>query len=513
MKKNILIISLCFILLIMGIGYSAFSSKLNINSSSSITSNWDVEITSIKKTNISGNVIEKSKSFTKDTATFNVEMEKPGNYVYYKIGVTNKGSIAAIATLGNLTCSNDAFECGAYADSNVSAISQNTDLTNYRLVIDSDETEYYNVYIKFKNEITEMPNNLINTLTLNLTYKQSDVGITHKDNCYTGKVLKNGTISITDYDETCGNDVVIPESIDGYTVTEIADGKWDNVLEKHVGPFAEKKITSVIIPDTITYIGSCAFISNKLQTLTIGKNVKTIGNYAFKSNNISELTLSEGLEKICLSAFASNKLKEISYEAFATNKLVKVIIPNNVTALAGGAFANNNLNGEEAFIYRKRSDGTTDYTILNSYAGKDASNVVIPNKVKTIDYYAFRGVYASYIEIPENVNEINSYAFFNCNLSSVKFNEGLKEIGNSSFLNTHLTSINLPTSLEKIGTEAFRGNKLKTVTIGNGVKTIGEEAFKTEQGYNPIETITINQKEGAIAGSPWGSGATINWIG
>ena len=94
-KKNILIMSLCFILLVMGIGYSAFSSKLNINSSSSITSNWDVEITSIEKTNVSGNVVEKTKSFTKDNATFNVEMEKPGNYVYYKIGVTNKGSVTA----------------------------------------------------------------------------------------------------------------------------------------------------------------------------------------------------------------------------------------------------------------------------------------------------------------------------------------------------------------------------------------------------------------------------------
>ena len=116
-KKNILIISLCFVLLIMGIGYSAFSSKLDINSSSSITSNWDVEITSIEKTNVSGNVVEKDKSFTKDSASFSVEMEKPRDYVYYKIGVTNKGNIAAIATLGNLVCSNDAFECGAYADS------------------------------------------------------------------------------------------------------------------------------------------------------------------------------------------------------------------------------------------------------------------------------------------------------------------------------------------------------------------------------------------------------------
>ena len=88
-RKNLLIISLCIMLFVMAVGYSAFSSKLNINSTSSITSNWDVEITSIEQTNKSGNIVEKSKSFTKDTASFSVEMEKPGNYVYYKIGITN----------------------------------------------------------------------------------------------------------------------------------------------------------------------------------------------------------------------------------------------------------------------------------------------------------------------------------------------------------------------------------------------------------------------------------------
>ena len=266
-KKNILIISLCFVLLIMGIGYSAFSSKLDINSSSSITSNWDVEITSIEKTNVSGNVVEKDKSFTKDSANFSVEMEKPRDYVYYKIGVTNKGNIAAIATLGNLVCSNDAFECGAYADSSVSTdIKQDTDLTSSRLIIGSNETEYYNVYIKFKEDVTEMPSVLDGKVTLSLLYKQSDVGITHKDSCYTGKVLKNGTLSITDYDTSCGTDVVIPETIDGYTVTEIAGGRWDFGQDKTISPFSNKGITSVTMPDTVVKVGDMAFRDNSIST-------------------------------------------------------------------------------------------------------------------------------------------------------------------------------------------------------------------------------------------------------
>ena len=501
-KKNILIMSLCFILLVMGIGYSAFSSKLNINSSSSITSNWDVEITSIEKTNVSGNVVEKDKSFTKDTATFNVEMEKPGNYVYYKIGVTNKGSIDAIATFGNLTCTNTAFECGAYTDGNVTKIETNTNLTDARLIISANETEYYNVYIKFKSEITSMPNNLTNTLNLNLTYKQSDVGTSHKteDNCYTSKMLKNGTLSITDYNASCGTNVVIPETIDGYTVTEIADGIWDDNLGKNFSAFANKGITSVTMPDTIIKIGSMAFIHNNITDLKLSENLETINSEAFMGNKLQEVKLPASL-------------KYIGQSSFYSNNLTTVDIPESVTTLGGGAFASNNLKGENAFIYGRNSNGTTNYTVLNSYASKGNLEMSIPSTIKTIAYRCFRGAGITEIDIPSNVEEIGGNAFTNVGLKKVTLHEGLKTISYLAFRGNSLTEITIPNTVEIIGTEAFRWNKLTKVTIGSGIKTMSSNAFKAEDNYNQIESFTINKTEGSITGSPWGSNATINWIG
>ena len=501
MKKNILIISLSFILLIMGIGYSLFSSKLNINSSTSITSNWDVEITFVEKTNVSGNVVEKSKSFTKDSATFNVEMEKPSNYVYYKIGVTNKGSIPAIATLGNLTCTNDAFECGAYPLSNtIATIKENTDLSEQRLVIDTNETEYYNVYIKFKNEVTSMPENLTNTLTLNLTYKQSDVGIVHKDSCYTGKVLKDGTLSITDYDASCGTDVVLPEEIDGYAVTEVASGRWDEGQGKTISPFANKGITSVVLSKNIRYVGKEAFSYNQITSVTLNDGLVEIDAAGFFRNNIKELIIPSSVTTLRRLAFALNDLTEIN-------------IPNTVTYLGEGAFTSNKVT-ENPFIYKLNSDGTYDRSVLNSFAGKDASNIVIPSNITTIGPCAFRNVGGTYLDIPSTVTTISDLAFEQAWISKITLNEGLKTIGYGGFhRNTSLTEISIPNSVETIGANAFEMSMLKKVTIGSGVKSIGNNAFKTENSYNPIETITINQKEGAIAGSPWGSGATINWIG
>ena len=47
-KNNYIILGLCVVLVLMGIGYAAFSSKLNITGTSNITSNWDVRITNIE---------------------------------------------------------------------------------------------------------------------------------------------------------------------------------------------------------------------------------------------------------------------------------------------------------------------------------------------------------------------------------------------------------------------------------------------------------------------------------
>ena len=43
-QRNYIIIGLCAILIIMGVGYAAFSSQLKISGTSNISSNWSVKI-------------------------------------------------------------------------------------------------------------------------------------------------------------------------------------------------------------------------------------------------------------------------------------------------------------------------------------------------------------------------------------------------------------------------------------------------------------------------------------
>ena len=504
-NRKVLLCSLFVLLLIMAVGYAAFYSQLQILGTSEVTSLWDVEITGIEKSQTNGNVTEiENPTYTKDSATFNVGLEKPGDYIYYKVEVTNKGSVAAMATLGNLSCGNrEAIECGAYPDSSIStSIQGNQDLTSSRLIIGPNEKEYYNVWVSYSSDITTQPEITNTNITLELTYKQSDVGITHKteDNCYTSKVLENGTLEITDYNESCGTDVVIPETIDGYTVTEIADGIWDEQLHKVVSVFGGKGITSVSFPNTLTYIGSYSFNGNNINNLIIPSNVKSIGLEAFSNSNINQLTLSEGIETIGVEAFMNNNLTEIN-------------IPTSVTNLGGGSFTSNKVNGDRAIIYGRNSAGTIDYTTLNSYAGEETINFNFPSSVTNISSFAFRNVKMENLTIPGNIKLANR-AFFLSSIDNLILEEGIESIGVETFNGCGILSVNFPNSLKSIGAEAFTENHLTQISLGQNIQTIGENAFQSINGYNPITSITINKAPNTVSGSPWGAtNAKINWIG
>ena len=53
-QRNYIIIGLCMILVIIGVGYAAFSSQLKISGTSNIASNFLVKITDIQSTVQSG---------------------------------------------------------------------------------------------------------------------------------------------------------------------------------------------------------------------------------------------------------------------------------------------------------------------------------------------------------------------------------------------------------------------------------------------------------------------------
>ena len=119
-------------------------------------------------------------------------------------------------------------------------------------------------------------------------------------------------------------DVVIPEKINGKTVTTI--GK---------GAFARKGLTSVVIPEGVEIIDQGAFSANSLTTIKLPSTVKQIERLAFGMNkNLTKVELNEGLEYIGQQAFMGD-------ESLAG----EVIIPSTVKTVMTTSFNKTGVTG------------------------------------------------------------------------------------------------------------------------------------------------------------------------
>ena len=73
-NKKYIIVCLVLVLCLMGIGYSAFSSNLNISGTSSVSSSWDIAITNISDPVIEG-LAEETHAPSWDRLTASMEAD------------------------------------------------------------------------------------------------------------------------------------------------------------------------------------------------------------------------------------------------------------------------------------------------------------------------------------------------------------------------------------------------------------------------------------------------------
>lgn len=293
---------------------------------------------------------------------------------------------------------------------------------------------------------------------------------------------------ITDYDytnENCPSDIIIPDTINDIPVTTIGNQAFFN-----------NNITSVVFGNNVTTIGMEAFERNQITSLNITENLTDLGAYSFYSNLITSLVIPDNITRIRVYAFTNNLINNLvisdsvtSIEggAFHSNYLTSVDIPTSVTSLGGGAFNNNQLPEEDAFIYKRNSDGTKDTTTLISYAGAERDNINIPSNITKFDSQAFYGLNLTSFTIPSNITYIGSSTFANNDFTSINIPAGVTYIGGSAFESNNLTSITIPNGIINIYSYAFRNNNLVSVTIPSSVTYIGNYAFAS----NKLIDITI----------------------
>ncbi|MDP3445854.1 MAG: leucine-rich repeat domain-containing protein, partial [Ignavibacteria bacterium] len=259
---------------------------------------------------------------------------------------------------------------------------------------------------------------------------------------------------LTKYTGSGGN-VIIPETVDGITVTSIG----------YTAFYDCSSLTSVIIPNSAVRIGFCAFGNcSNLLSVAIPNSITTIEDFAFL--DCSEL----------ISVTIPDKVITIGTGVFAKCTNLQEIVANS---------QNDFYLSIEGVLYNK------DTTSIVCYPGGKQGEFTIPNSVTTIGKGAFAGcTNLTSVIIPNTVTSIDQNAFAYSGLTSITIPDLVTTIGSSTFAGcSYLLSVAIPESVTVINVETFKDcNNLSSVFIPHSVTQIHEWAF---DGCNTLSSITL----------------------
>lgn len=285
-----------------------------------------------------------------------------------------------------------------------------------------------------------------------------------------------------------------------YTVN--ADGKTCSVVKT-----ANESATEIVIPEsidgyTVTAIGDYAFSNHQcMKSITMPNSITSIGDHAFdRCIGLESITFPENLESIGISAFHN------------CSSLIDIVLPSSLQHLGDSAFSgcvkltSVHLDARLSEIPNKAFD--------NSYA---LENITIPDSVTSIGEYAFSCCRSlKTLIIPDSVTAIYQGAFGYCeSLESLVLPENASFPDGFSIRNcSSLTSIILPEAVTEIKREAFADCvNLSAVTLPSGIVMLMPNLFSgcanlTELTFNG----TISQWYALPKTTAWLDGSSIRCI-
>ncbi len=339
-------------------------------------------------------------------------------------------------------------------------------------------------------------------------------------------VTDDSAICIAGIDGTDRGALVIPDTIDGKSVTTIGESAF-----QHCDGFTG----SLTIPNSVTTIGKKAFylcdgftgsltIPNGVTTigeetfyhcdftgsLTIPNSVTTIGDYAFNwcDGFTGSLTIPNSVTTIGEGAFAwcrgisgsltiPNSVTTISPYAFAncSGFTGSLTIPDSVTTIGEYAFDHSGFTGSLTIPNGVTIIGDNAFLWCEGFTG----NLTIPNAVTTIGDNAFCGCsgFTGSLTIPDSVTTIGQLAFYDCEgfTGSLIIPEGVTSLGDEIIAGTGISSVTIPSTVTSSGydklyeTGALAGcTTLKEIVFAEGIKKIPD--YICSCGYY-IEKVVI----------------------
>ena len=256
-------------------------------------------------------------------------------------------------------------------------------------------------------------------------------------------------------------------------------------------------ISSILVPQNVTYLGASAFSGcTSLTSATLPQAITRISSGLFE--NCSSLTTVQ----------ASSALTSIGSRAFAeTSALSSFTFPQTLTAVGAESFTGSGI---------VNANLPQSVTYLGAGAFADCTKLVyaqVPAAIQAVRERTFRNcTELKNVSIPEGIRYIGAAAFQNdVSLQTVDFAQSLLTICDNAFEGSGVgEGLVLPSALRTIGSRAFAGcMRLTSLTIPADVRKMGSQAFADGSSPSIVCAFSRTPYMSKLASgwvADWGSG-------
>lgn len=321
----------------------------------------------------------------------------------------------------------------------------------------------------------------------------------------------------------------IPTEIDGHPVTAIGDGALRE---------SATKISGITLPPTIKEIGNraidCRYLKylklndglevikdaaincgDILETLVIPDSVKYIGNEAICGEALKNITMPKNLEYMGKRIFygtaydkdANNRVGGIQYHGQYLIAGIRIGYATIENPDPSAPTENKQIHEWEAVGNIEIREGTTLMGV-DAFEMSDITSVKFPSTLKSISKLGFYWCKnLNNVVIPGNVKEIGDNAFSWCeNLSNLTISEGVERIGSAAFFRcNNLNEVTIPRSVKKIDMHAFGWDYVNDYDVRNEnlvIKCYSGTAAEQYARDNGFKCILLDTGEVIEKGEP-----------
>ncbi len=505
-KRNIIIGSLCCLLIIMGIGYAVLSQTLNISGTANMRGTWDIKITDISEASRTGKADPGTPTISSSgvSASFEANLWMPGDSITYNITVKNNGNIDA--ALKELVPS---------VENGVQQVKFSNNAVQGK-VLRQSESYTFQVSVVFDENATEIPQDSKTNppkYTISLTFVQ-----------YTGNSLYTPTNEITDnscfvintagqitgYDYNCGTVVTVPAEIDGIQVKSIAKNAFSEADSFNVWTYSKEESADVtktyyIFKDQnarALFLESQEITQEELDAMVESDNIYNylkgdsalngvdLGtldgkNFIYKNSNgevIMDDVGSIPLTELDLSH--ADYLESIDFD-YAPN--LKRLNLNTANAITFKSFARLGY-GPINYSWGGTTVGELEELIINADVFNNTKEAQYSSS-STMPVFSYTHIKKliildgkeSHVLKETNTDEYGLFWINGPGIETVIIDDGITELASTSLSSQEIKNITLPGTLTTIGERAFDYNQLTSLTIPSSVETIGASAFNNSQ--------------------------------